>query len=325
MRLERSDRLAELLHGAAVPHREGAKERAVAAIAGQSDLLADSQSSPLRLRLGLALLAVLALSLAGFMTPPGRAVAEWAAELVGVGEVGGPPTKPSEVGPFTVTGDQIVLATGQTADHVDYEIVAYKSDRTIEGAQGTTVCVNTEFPSVRSDGSGSCYAGALRYGGLCCSQVVLENRATSIPYIEGQVSPEVESVSVSYTDQAGNLREVQAVIGMITPRFASALEVEHPSGLFMTSLPDLAEYEPENADTFRGPAEPVQITAVGGDGQIIETETYDALTDRIAEAEKAREALRQQCAGSDIEELPPGALPDVCREALGSGGPASAE
>ena len=194
-------------------------------------------------------------------------------------EVGGPPTKGVQILKFSAAGPKIVLATGKTADGVPYEIVAYRSDVS-EAPYESTVCVNNEFPTAKSDGFGGCYYdGPLNYGGLCCSQVSTTPRATSVPYIEGQIAPRVESVLVRYIDEAGNQREVEAVIGMITPQFASRLRVEHPSGVFIASLPGLATVP---IGSFgRGVAEPIRVTALTDKGAIVETEMYPAAWPRF--------------------------------------------
>jgi hypothetical protein len=230
------------------------------------------------------------------LTPQGRdavgAAAEQGSQLFGIGEVGGPPTKGAEVPMFSADSPKIVLATGETADGVPFEIVAYRSNRRIESpdADETTVCVNTEFPAAESDGLSGCYSGALNYGGLCCSQLLFDEEATSVPYIEGQVAPRVESVVIRYIDEARDQREAEAVIGMITPRFASTLEVEHPSGVFIASLPGLATAD---AGRFRGAVEPIEVTALTENGAVVETETYPAIRDRGAprECRHDKEAL----------------------------------
>jgi hypothetical protein len=193
---------------------------------------------------------------------------------VGTVEVGGPPTKGVQIGKFSADGPKIVLATGETADGVPYEIVAYRSDVS-EAPYESTVCVNNEFPTAKSDGLSGCYYdGALNYGGLCCSQVSTTPKATSVPFIEGQIAPRVESVVVRYIDEPGDQRDVEAVIGMITPQFATRLGVEHPSGLFFASLPGLATVP---IGSFgRGVAEPIRITALKDKGAIVETEMYPA-------------------------------------------------
>ena len=200
---------------------------------------------------------------------------------VGTAEVGGPPTKGVQIGKFAPDGPKIVLATGETADGVPFEIVAYRSDVSEAPYEGT-VCVNDEFPTAKSDGGSGCYYdGALNYGGLCCSQVSTTPKATSVPFIEGQIAPRVESVVVRYIDEAGDQREVEAVIGMITPQFAARLAVEHPSGLFLASLPGLATVP---LGSFgRGVAEPIKITALTDKGAIVETETYPATWPRFRE------------------------------------------
>jgi hypothetical protein len=200
-------------------------------------------------------------------------------QRVGTVEVGGPPTKGVQIGKFSAAGPKIVLATGETADGVPHEIVAYRSDVS-EAPYESTVCVNNEFPTAKSDGLSGCYYdGALNHGGLCCSQVSTTPRATSVPFIEGQIAPRVDSVVVRYIDEGGDRREVEAVIGMITPQFASRLGVGHPSGVFVASLPGLATVP---IGSFgRGVAKPIRVTALTDKGATVETEMYPAAWPRF--------------------------------------------
>jgi len=237
--------------------------------------------------------AVLALIVGLMFTPPGRAVTGEIAELVGVGEVGGPPSEPSRVGDFDPASEQVVLAVGETADGVRYEIVAYRSDRDVGEREDGAVCVNVEWlgPGTRSDLSGSCYAGTLRYGAICCSAVSWANEEpttpTAVPWAEGQISPRVDSVEVSYVDAGEEDRTVEAVVGMITPEIAELLKIEHPSGKFFASLPSLAEQGgvpayPGGA-TYRAPAHPVVVSTFDQEGEPLESETIRPVSGRDIE------------------------------------------
>jgi hypothetical protein len=308
--------LREALWSSEAPEGSAAgMERTVEIAVGRFDR--PGPAATRRLRRGFRVLAVVVGVVVALLalTPQGRdavgAAAEQGSELLigerdkvddpgqpsrqqrdGSAQVGGPPTKGVEAPGFPADSPKVVLATGKTADGVPFEIVGYRSDRgqfaIVPYAndwgyrrvrqEGPSVCVNTEFPTAKSDGISGCYSGALNYGGLCCSQLSTTPKETSIPYIEGQVAPRVESVVVRYIDEAGDQRKVEAVIGMITPRFASLLEVKHPSGVFMTSLPGLAAVE---TGRFRGPAEPIEVTALTEKGAVVETETYPAAWSRL--------------------------------------------
>lgn len=87
-------------------------------------------------------------------TPPGRTLTGEVGELVGIGEVGGPPTQPSKVGDFDPATGQVILAVGEAADGAQFEIVAYR-------AKQDATCVNVEFLDAPPDRAGVCYSGAL--------------------------------------------------------------------------------------------------------------------------------------------------------------------
>jgi len=259
-------------------------------------------------------------------TPPGREAISRAAKLIGIGEVGGPPTEPTEVGSFESATDHIVLATGQTADDVPFEIVAYRSDVPIQGTEDATVCANIEFPGTVDDTQG-CYSGALRFGDICCPILQINSPATAVPYVEGQVNPRVDGVSVTYVDTSGRARTVDAVVGEITPAFAARLDVEHPIGIFIASLPDLAveDLDP-GVPGPKGAAETIELRTFGADGQELEGEAIEPLREAVTDAQvrgpevasalAVAEALRK---GRIAEEQNPCSYPRDLRRAIGLG------
>src|SRR5919112_2853067 len=87
------DRLKDLLTEIPTPPAVQARERAVAearAEVAQRDT--DVPPREWRPRL-LSLAAALLLVIVVLLTPPGRAASAWVGDLVGIGEVGGPPTQ----------------------------------------------------------------------------------------------------------------------------------------------------------------------------------------------------------------------------------------
>lgn len=310
-----------------VPASSEALERTVSRLTGEGAAVTGRRPRLIsrRIAIGLAVLLFAAFLAA---TPAGRSAVGWAADLVGIGEVGGPPTRISEVGTFDPASDQIVLATGQTADRVPFEIVAFRSDRSLEGTDGPFVCVNAEFPTLKSDRPGSCYSGALRYGAVCCSGLTLRDQASSVPRVEGEVSPDVDRVEISYVDTEGDSREVDAVVGMITPEFAKRLGVDNPSGLFLASLPDLAE-QPSLPEPLEGPAHPIEVVTYGAGGQQLEAETVEPVSDSMIEQvegfDRIREAhdeFNKECVPKFDSKPGPGAVVDAdeltgrCRDLL---------
>jgi len=237
------------------------------------------------LRIAIPTLLVAAITGLAF-TAPGRAVTSDLAGLIGIGEVGGEPTQPSEVGNFDSASEQIVLAEGTTANRDPFEIVAFRSDEPVSPGSDT-ICVNVEFPE-RPPGSygRSCYAGALNYGGLCCSGVTTKHDPTFVPEAQGEVRPGISRVEITYFTEEAERRTVEAEIGMITPDFAERLDVDHPSGRFFASLPGLAtttrEFDPP------GPADEIDVSAFDAQGTLVERETIRPVGEGDGELQERR-------------------------------------
>jgi hypothetical protein len=246
-----------------------------------------------------AYLPLLLAALVGLaFTPPGRAVTGELGELVGIGEVGGPPSQPSRVGHFDPASRQVVLAVGEAADGPAFEIVAFRAKQDA-GGRGDAICVNVEWLDFPSDQSGSCYSGALNYGAMCCAYPLFppdeppKIAPTEVPWVEGEVSPEVSRVSVSYVDDAGEQQTVEATLGMITPEIAERLDIEHPSGLFFASVPGLERQTgfPPGVN-YDAPAHPVVMSAFNADGELLESETTRPVSaERIVRMERQEARL----------------------------------
>jgi hypothetical protein len=108
MNLERSERLAELFRNAALPQPDGAAARACAAAVAQAE---DRWRTGRRIHRSAALAGAL-------LTPPGRAVADWVADVVGIGDS---PTLEQE---GSVPGSAVVIDGGTLSDGTAYELVA---------------------------------------------------------------------------------------------------------------------------------------------------------------------------------------------------------
>lgn len=272
-----------------------------------------------------ALLILATLVGLGF-TAPGKAVTSALSDLVG-GDVGGPPTQPSQVGAFDPASDQIVLAAGETADGSPFEIVAFRSERQIVAGDEGAVCVNIEFFAVRSGSEGSCYSGELRYGGVCCAGLTVSDRGSAVPRVEGEVRPGIARVAVTYVTTGGEEQTTDALIGMITPEFAKRLEVDNPSGKFIASIPDLAVSDDSfSADRPRfpqGPSHPIDISVFNEAGELVETETirpaihFERKAQGLENKRKRFDTFRGECRIEDAirrdnpqcEELLPPSLP----------------
>jgi hypothetical protein len=143
-------RLGDQLMRIPIPGSEAGHKRAIT-MARAAVIEASASAPPARklnlqgpkLRLALAML-LLALAVA---TPSGRTAISWAASLVGIGDVGGPPSIPQEFPSAPAAGDQVVVANGTAPDGTDYEIVAYES-------RNAGTCYRVDYPEQHADRSG---------------------------------------------------------------------------------------------------------------------------------------------------------------------------
>ena len=141
------------------PHAEA--ERGPHAEAGRGRMREAGRRRPPRLpdpapsaRRGtfLSLAAAAVLVLVVLLTPPGRAASAWVGELVGIGDVGGPPTQEKR-GSFAVADTAVVIDNGEAPDGSRYEWVAYRCnvDLTDEGldTKFSGIGVSLDWPEVK--------------------------------------------------------------------------------------------------------------------------------------------------------------------------------
>lgn len=128
------------------------------------------------------LLVALAVVAALLVTPPGRAGLSWAIDLIGIGDVGGPPTQ-ADRAPLRPTTGPLVVDNGRGPDGSRYEWVAHRgglpaitaqeadprTGKPIPGAihripAGTGLCLSLEWPGRRSPQAfGGCSPRPERY------------------------------------------------------------------------------------------------------------------------------------------------------------------
>jgi hypothetical protein len=167
----------------------------------------------------LGLVGVLAIT-AAIATPPGRAASAWVGGLVGIGEVGGPPTR-HDIRVGGKRGKPFVIATGRAPDGARYELVLDRYPGGIEIADGEPAdsCIQLEWPHLPRAGvtSGFCGPGfpppqergrapggaaARPFGFLTPYEV-----ATRYLVLEGFTEPSVARVRVLYTVRPGVRRD----------------------------------------------------------------------------------------------------------------------
>jgi hypothetical protein len=215
---------------------ELARERTVAAVVAQ---LRDAERRSWRnFRMRTATVVGVALTALAVATPQGRDAVTWAAELVGIGEVGGPPT--SEQRPSSVVPDseQIVIGTGRAPDGTPFEIVAYRTDKAVAGEpQDGTTCVFVDFPKGGDRGGGSCGDDILPADGHLQVTQVTDAKAgqgPGSPYVVGYVSPQVENVRLEGDGLPG---PAKAHVAFVTRPFRHRIGADREVGGFVAFLP----------------------------------------------------------------------------------------
>ncbi len=147
------DRLKNLLSEIPIPPAVQAREQAVAEARAEvaQHGTGEAPSRGWRPRL-LSVAAALLLVIVVLLTPPGRAASAWVGDLVGIGEVGGPPTQERR-GSFADPGSAVVIDNGVAPDGTRYEWVAYACsvDLREEGQPKTFkgIGASLDWPSVK--------------------------------------------------------------------------------------------------------------------------------------------------------------------------------
>jgi hypothetical protein len=244
------DRLKERLSEIPTPQAVRARERAVAEaraeIAVREQPSESAPSGPPRMLslAGVALLAIVVL-----LTPPGRAASAWVGDLVGIGDVGGPPTE--EKGGFVKPSTAVVIDNGVAPDGTRYEWVAYQC-REGDQAAGPTfegIGVSLDWPGVKGrDSGGFCeeLEGRPRppvfsTHGVHVLPSQMEGVAEPDLVISGSTGPEVHDIRVIYRDGEGRERELPVDFARVEGKLREVASRPEALGTFVAFLPgDLA-------------------------------------------------------------------------------------
>lgn len=151
-------------------------------------------------------------------TPPGRAATGWVGGLVGIGEVGGPPSVQARFGDSAAFPDQVVIATG-TASGDAYELSTFDA-----GSRWGT-CFELNFPDLpREHGAVRCISDQPLGGGVNGFSVAANdgdgasnyhpNDGTWTTPALGIISSDVAGVRVTY-DVQGAQRVVELEIASL--------------------------------------------------------------------------------------------------------------
>jgi hypothetical protein len=248
------DLLKERLSEIPIPPAAQARERAVADARAEVSARATS-AAPVRERRPrlLSLAAAGLLVIVVLLTPPGRAASAWVGDLVGIGDVGGPPTQEKR-GRFADAGTAIVIDNGVAPDGTRYEWVAYQCsvDLTAEGQPKTFrgIGASLDWPGVEGyEGGGSCE----ELQGRPEDRVFSQNGVHILPsqmkgvaepdlVISGITGPDVHRVSVIYTDGGGREHELPVDFTRVEGKLRELASQPEALGTFTAFLPgDRAE------------------------------------------------------------------------------------
>jgi hypothetical protein len=256
------DELLSALRTSELPNAAEARQRAIDAArqAYRSRPVTARPFRAARLVAATALLAVFAFC----FTAPGHAATGWVGRLVGIGDVGGPPSVDQPVGSTRANGSKVVIANGSAPDGSRYELVAFQS-----AEDGT--CIEVEFPRLGNGthASGQCTADqpiqALNgFGFTDYSPANGDNQPSATP-VSGIVGDNVARVKVSY-QSAGIEQDIEADVAQLTPELQKQIGAPDPLGAFIAFLPV------QNTDEGTEQPRQVNVTAYDASGH----ELHDA-------------------------------------------------
>jgi hypothetical protein len=241
-------------------------------------------------------------------TPQGRDAVSWAADLVGIGEVGGPPASTlSENAPEPSRGP-IVFATGSAPDGEAFELFAYRSkDAKVPG--GAT-CVQTKF--VDSDyGVGAlCFGDGPTEQGVRILEFSEGENFDDYGLLGGEVTLAADRVVVEYRAAGGEGRTVEATVADLDGDLAERIAVPNPTSFFVAFLPDATESK-DLCDYG------IRVTALDGNGRRLAGHSLDGFCGQAAALEHDRAVLELRLACKEENfERPIDELSQPCAQAL---------
>lgn len=243
------DRLKDLLSEIPTPPAVQAREQAVAE--ARAEVAQRATSAPPRREWRprpLSLAAALLLVIVVLLTPPGRAASAWVGDLVGIGEVGGPPTQEKRRG-FAEAGTEVVVDNGVAPDGSRYEWVAYKCsvgpEDDVPGPEFTGIGASLDWPGVNGyEAGGTCEELQGRPRDQVFRQFgvhVLPSQMKGVDepdlVISGVTGPDVHKVSVIYTDGEGEEHELPVDFARVEGKLRALASQPEPLGTFVAFLP----------------------------------------------------------------------------------------
>jgi hypothetical protein len=245
----------------------------------------------------------LLLLVAGSLTPPGRAIANSVAHLLGIGD------EPAD----SANRDAVIIGTGQ-ASNFEYEVVAG------HGQGGGDTCLSVEFPSIGGLVGANCLTNDTR-------QALAENQLTTplVVGLPGQLYPEAEllvtglappgvsQATVSYVNADGSDGEAKAELSELDRDLARHIGVDEQAQAYVAFLPPTVLPAPQEsndpltttvaAEALKG----IAVSAQTDQGQVVDV---SASSSRAASLSLSMEAPEARFADRDE-------LGERCRLQLG--------
>jgi hypothetical protein len=240
--------LDQLLREAPVPPATEAREHAVAEARAEIVSRADGAPAfrPRRRRVLIAIAA--ALVAVALLTPPGRAASAWVGDLVGIGEVGGPPSSPKN-GDFVEKGTAVVIDNGRAPDGSRYEWIAYKCSLPLteehESKKVSGIGIALTWPGTKQGGvGGACEELEGRpspaSGAIGGSVHIVPSQFTGVDHpdlvISGQTAPSVHEVAVFYREPNGERHELPVDFARVEGKLGELAGRPEPLGVFVAFL-----------------------------------------------------------------------------------------
>lgn len=249
-----SPTLADRMRAVPVPKRPGAEDRAVAATvaAAPGPVRAGAGFRLSSRRLALAICA-LALVAATALTAPGRSALTQAAELFGIGDVGGSPSSEQDEDyerGFTELNEPLVVDNGQAPDGSRYEWVAYrgKTSYMVDGERIRVrgFCAGLEWVGdVSGRGSGgSCGGsggqqprGVFSTVGVSFLQAPFERSPRHDILLSGTTTPGIHRLRIRYQPLRGPARDLPVDFARVDGDLLHRAGSRRPFGTFIAVLP----------------------------------------------------------------------------------------
>ena len=253
-----TDHLGQMLAELPVPDSARARERTVAAARAATPATARPRRRRSAIAAGIAVLIGLSL-----VTPPGQAAIEKVGELIGIGDVGDPPTMPM-AGRDPDQG--FIVANGYAPDGTGYEWTAYRAgDMFSVAGQDHPVdafCVGFEWPGAPGRGGGACSTepetSRSPYGPSYLSSYNirwLQSRSEGVRrrdvMVEGVTTREPHDVRILYTDLQGGSHELPVEFTRVDGDLLERAGGERPFGVFTAFISDEQAHRDKLSSRFR--------------------------------------------------------------------------